>query len=97
MSEEGKKFTEEELKSLKDLQEGYLKVQAKFGQLSIAKITLQRQADELGKTEESVRKDFSELQEQEQKLVDELTKKYGQGQLDPKSGVFTPQESESNK
>ena len=36
-----KKFTDEEMQSLKDLQEGYLRVQARFGQVSIAKLTLQ--------------------------------------------------------
>ena len=92
-----KKFSEEELKSLKDLQEGYLKVQAKFGQLAIARLTLQRQAEELGKTEESVKNDFGKLQKQEQELVDELTKKYGEGSLNPTTGVFTSQQTNSEK
>ena len=94
---DNKQFTEEELKSLKELQDGYLKVQAKFGQIAIAKLTLQRQADELGKTEDGVRTEFTDLQKKEQQLVDQLTEKYGQGTLDPKSGVFTPQTSEDNQ
>ena len=69
-------------------------VQNKFGQVQIAKITLQKQAEELGKTEQEVSKEFSDLQEKEQGIVDQLTEKYGQGTLDPKSGIFTPQESE---
>ena len=93
---DNKQFTEEELKSLKDLQDGYLQVQAKFGQIAIGKLTLQRQADELGKTEEGVRTEFTDLQKKEQQLVDELTKKYGQGTLDPKTGVFTPNNSEED-
>ena len=88
------KFSDEEIKSLKELQQGYLTVQNKFGQVQIAKITLQRQAEELGKTEQEVSKEFSELQEQEKSLVDQLTEKYGQGTLDPKTGVFTPTGSE---
>ena len=88
------KFTEEELKSLKDLQEGYLRVQAKFGQIAIAKLTLQRQAEELGKTEENVRTEFTELQKKEQEMVNEFTETYGKGSLDPESGVFTPEPSE---
>ena len=88
------KFSDEEIKSLKELQQGYLTVQNKFGQVQIAKITLQKQAEELGKTEQEVSKEFSDLQEKEQGIVDQLTEKYGQGTLDPKSGVFTPQESE---
>ena len=88
------KFSDEEIKSLKELQQGYLTVQNKFGQVQIAKITLQKQAEELGKTEQEVSKEFSELQEQEKSLVDQLTEKYGQGTLDPKTGVFTPTGSE---
>ena len=87
------KFSEDEIKSLKELQQGYLTVQNKFGQVQIAKITLQKQAEELGKTEQEVNKEFSDLQSKEQEIVDQLTEKYGQGTLDPKSGVFTPQES----
>ena len=93
---ENKKFSDEELKSLKELQESYLRVQAKFGQIAIAKLTLDRQVDEMERTEDSVNTEFRELQKKEQDLVQELTKKYGQGQLDPQTGVFTPQESTQN-
>ena len=51
-----KKFTDEEMQSLKELQEGYLRVQARFGQVSIAKLTLQQQSEELDDTEKNVMK-----------------------------------------
>jgi hypothetical protein len=84
------KFTEEELQKLKGLQEGYLKTQSKFGQLAIAKLTLDKQADEINDAEEETNSEFGKLQETEKDLVDSLTEKYGEGTLDPKSGVFTP-------
>ena len=34
--------------------------------------------------------EYSELQKTEQTLVKELNDKYGPGQLDPNTGVFTP-------
>ena len=91
MSEEIK-FTEDEIKELKQLQKGYLDVQAKFGQIKIARIAVQRQLEELDKAEDSSYKEFDELQGKEKGLVDDHTEKYGQGTLDPQSGVFTPNE-----
>ena len=38
---------------------------------------------------------FGDIQKRERELVDELTKKYGQGTLDPQSGVFTPSSTDS--
>ena len=95
MSEEVK-FSEEEMKQLKELQSGYIEAQNKFGQLSIAKLNLRRQADDIGKAEEQTKKDFEELQNKEREIVKDFTKKYGEGSLDPKTGVFTPSAKEEN-
>ena len=89
MAEETK-FTEDELKDLKELQEGYVETQTKFGQLSIARLNLREQAEELGRLEEETKSKFDELLKKEKSIVDGLTEKYGQGSLDPKTGVFTP-------
>ncbi len=86
------KFNDEEIEQLKKLQEDYLNVQNKFGQISITEINLNNQFDELNKIKDETSKSFDDIQQRERKLVDELTKKYGQGTLDPKSGVFTPSE-----
>ena len=34
--------------------------------------------------------DYKDIQDSERKLVEELNEKYGPGQLDPQTGVFTP-------
>ena len=34
--------------------------------------------------------DYKEMQETERELVQQLNEKYGPGQLDPQTGVFTP-------
>ena len=90
---ENVKFTDEELEKVTNLQNGYLEAQAKFGQITISRLNLRIQADDLSRIEEETKNEFLEFQKQEKDLVDELTKKYGQGTLDPKTGVFTPVES----
>ena len=86
------KFTDEELKSLSDLAQGYQTTQAAFGQLRVQKILLSQQKDALEEAEVKLESDYIELQQNEQKLVTGLNDKYGPGQLDPQTGVFTPTE-----
>ena len=84
------KFTEEELKSLNDLNQGYTTKQQQFGQLKVQRILLTQQLVALDETEIRLETEYSELQKSEQNLVAELNTKYGPGQLDTKTGVFTP-------
>ena len=91
------KFTEEELKSLNDLNQGYQTKQQQFGQLKVQKILIQQQMEGLDEAEIRLETEYSELQKSEQNLVAELNKKYGPGQLDPNTGVFTPTAQEEPK
>ena len=91
------KFTEEELKSLNDLNQGYQTKQQQFGQLKVQRILLTQQLEALDETEIRLETEYSELQKSEQKLVAELNEKYGPGQLDPNTGVFTPTAQEEPK
>ena len=84
------KFTDEQLKSLQDLSQSYQNIQASFGQLKVQKILNQQQADALEEAEVKMDSDYKEIQDNERKLVEELNEKYGPGQLDPQTGVFTP-------
>jgi len=88
MSEEVK-FSEEELKQVKEIQDGYFDIQNQFGQVSVAKIRLQKQEDDIINHEENLRTKFIEMQETERKFLDSVTEKYGQGTLNPETGVFT--------
>ena len=87
---EEKKFTEEEMKQVQTFQRNYVSIQSKFGQLKMAQIRLDEQEVEL---EESLKS----IQDEEKKFLDGITKKYGQGTLNPDTGVFTPSESSENK
>ena len=84
------KFTDEELKSLNDLNQGYQTKQSQFGQLKVQRLLLGQQIEALDETEIRLETEYSELQKSEQNLVKSLNEKYGPGQLDPKTGVFTP-------
>ena len=82
MSEEIK-FTEEELKSLGDLQQAYQRITNSYGQIALAKHNLEEQ-------EAAVKSEFENTRKQEQNLLSSITEKYGPGQLNPQTGVFTP-------
>ena len=84
------KFTEEEMKQITDLQGTYANLQNVLGQLSVSRIRLEQQLDDLDTTEDNVRVQFVENQTKERDFVDNINKKYGDGNLDLTTGVFTP-------
>ena len=84
------KFSDEELKSLQDLSQSYQNIQNSFGQIRVQKILAEQQADALEEAEVKMEADYKEMQDTERELVQQLNEKYGPGQLDPQTGVFTP-------
>ena len=90
MANKETKFTEDELKSLQELQNSYQGKQLQFGQLRVQRLLVQQQLDSIDDTEAKLEVEYSEVQETERKLVADLNEKYGPGNLDPATGVFTP-------
>ena len=90
MADKETKFTEDELKSLQDLQNSYQQKQLQFGQLRVQRLLVQQQLDTIDETETKLEVEYGEVQDTERKLVADLNKKYGPGNLDPTTGVFTP-------
>jgi len=88
------KFTEDEMKQINDLQQGYLGIQNAFGQVNVNKIRLEQQLQTLDATETNLKSSFVEIQQKEREFVDSINKKYGDGNLDLTSGVFTPKPAE---
>ena len=82
------KFTEEEIKQVQAIQASYQNVQVQFGQLKLNQIRLDEQEVEL---EDALK----QIQSDEKKFLDGITDKYGQGTLNPETGVFTPTENKS--
>tara|TARA_B100000029_G_scaffold3310_1_gene4023 strand:+ start:1153 stop:1434 length:282 start_codon:yes stop_codon:yes gene_type:complete len=88
------KFNEEELKQVQNIQSSYADVTSKFGQLSIAKLRVNEQLNSIEKENNTLIETLNKIQENESKFLDEITKKYGDGTLNPETGVFTPNKSE---
>ena len=84
------KFTDDELKSLQELQEKYQTKQAEFGQLAVQRMLHNQRSEALEQTTEKLEKEYEVIQQEERDLVKTLNEKYGPGQLDPATGVFTP-------
>jgi hypothetical protein len=82
------KFTEEELTQVQNIQKSYANVQNQFGQLKLAQIRLDN--DEV-----TLEDALKSIQDEEKKFLDGITEKYGQGSLNPETGVFTPTENKS--
>ena len=91
------KFTDDELKSLQELQNNYQEKQTLFGQLAVQKILLDQQMDALETRKTEVEQEYEGVQQQERDLVKTLNEKYGPGSLNPETGVFTPTPTETPK
>ena len=90
---EDTKFTEGEMKTIQSIQNSYFEVQNDFGKLNLAKIKLEQQFDDLDVADNDLTKKFIDIQEEEKKFLNDITKKYGEGSLDPETGVFTSNKS----
>ena len=84
------KFSEEELKELGELQTSYQEKQAQLGQIAVQKILLGQQVEAIDNRQVELEGEYEAVQQSERDLVKKLNEKYGPGQLDPQSGVFTP-------
>ena len=85
------KFTQDELNSLGELQNNYLRITNALGQVSVGRLNLDAQ-------EQALKDELQSARQTEETLLNQITEKYGPGQLDPTTGVFTPaQEFEEPK
>lgn len=94
MSEEIK-FTEEEMKQVSEIRQKYVTIQNSFGQISINRLRLNQQNEDLDKAEQTLSAEFMENQNSERDFVDEINKKYGDGNLDINTGIFTKSQTEN--
>ena len=89
------KFTEEELKQVQTFQQNYMNIQNQFGQLKMAHLRLEQQQNSLYEENDKIEESLKSLQDEEKKYLDTINEKYGQGTLNPETGVFIPSESEN--
>tara|TARA_Y100001970_G_C14203851_1_gene842732 strand:+ start:1594 stop:1875 length:282 start_codon:yes stop_codon:yes gene_type:complete len=81
-------FSKDELETLKEIQTEYGDISAELGQIQITKLRLTQQHKVLMDREEALSKSFSDNQAKEKTFVSTITEKYGDGQLDPKTGAY---------
>ena len=84
------KFTEDEMKKLKDMQDNFNSMVLQFGQLKVEQLNLARTTQRLEDVKDKLESDYQSLLVSEKTLSAELNTKYGDGVLDPSTGIFTP-------
>ncbi|GAG22547.1 unnamed protein product, partial [marine sediment metagenome] len=62
-----------------------------LGRISIERANIERRVAELDVFEEQLKVELVTVQQQEKAIANELVVKYGQGALNPETGIFTPQ------
>lgn len=86
------KITPEETKSITDLQTEVQKSTVNFGSLYIEKIQVDSLIKVIAERESVLQEEWKKLQAKENELVQSFYKKYGNGSLDIKQGLFIPNE-----
>ena len=86
------KFTQEEMDSLSNLRNSYAQLELSLGKLEVARIQSEQRMEQLENEKLRLETQYSEVKKQEQNLVVTLNEKYGDGNLNPETGVFTPNE-----
>lgn len=82
------KLTQDEIDKIKNLQDEYNNKIIEFGQLKLEKIPIKKKWDELNERESQLEKEMQILFQANEKLANELNLKYGDGEIDIKSGIF---------
>lgn len=77
------KFTEEEMKEIKDIREAYERLTLSLGQLYLQK-------RELDNSERRINTELENTENTEKLVLQKILQKYGEGTVDPDTGVFTP-------
>ncbi len=85
------KFTEEEVSQINQLRTDVAGVFTKLGQVQIEK---QRRLSEIDNMEKELIEKHSNLVKLEQDIFKGLNEKYGDGNYDPNTNTFIPQEKE---
>lgn len=87
------KFTDDEVSQINKLRDDVSVVFLELGQLHLEK---KRKIDEFDSIEAKLLDTHSKLVEFETNLFKSLNEKYGDGNYDPETGVFTPIVTETN-
>jgi|TARA_R100000234_G_scaffold52797_2_gene31728 predicted nuclease with TOPRIM domain len=84
------KFTQDELTNIESIRNGFNEVQTLLGRLEIQRIQTEQALENIHNDKLRLETRYSDLVDEERKVVSDLQEKYGPGNLDPDTGVFTP-------
>ena len=84
------KFTQDELTNIESIRDGFNEVQTLLGRLEIQRIQTEQALENIHNDKLHLETRYSDLVDEERKMVQDLNEKYGPGNLDPDTGVFTP-------
>ena len=71
------------MEKVQSLQQEYARITNLLGQMKITQLNIERQ-------EQDLMEQLKNAQTNEAELLEEITAKYGPGQLDPATGTFVP-------
>ena len=84
------KFTEEEMKTVSGMRDEYANIQFQLGQIGVARIRLEQEYNNLNESAEKLKSKFLETQKKEEDFLIKVKETYGDGELNPETGIFTP-------
>lgn len=83
------KFEEKELEQINYFSSKYQEITVQFGEIEIQLSLLNEEIKRLENIKSELRRDYISTRENEIKLSTELRQKYGEGELDIETGLFT--------
>ena len=84
------KFTEEEIQEIRQIQSNYQTIGLELVQIKLALTSAQSQLEALQVEERMLTERISDVNDKEKQIAKDLEAKYGKGEIDLESGMFTP-------
>ena len=87
-----RKLDKEHLDEIMQLRDAFAKNSQILGNIYLEEYSLKRRFDMLDSERANYIQQFSELQKQEQDLLEKMRERYGDGEINIAQGTFTPNE-----
>ncbi len=84
------KFSNEEIQEIRQIQSNYQTIGLELVQLKLAITNTQKQLEALQLEESMLSERISDVNAREKQIAKDLEDKYGKGEIDLESGVFSP-------
>jgi protein subunit release factor B len=84
------RFETEEIEKIQKFKNDYTEIIAQMGELEAELVIYEQQKKQLDSYKEQLQQKYIQLRSDEAKLANELKQKYGDGEFDINSGIFTP-------